>query len=297
MSEQFHKDIHKDSFKLRILTTNACNLNCSYCLNDFQPKPKTEDDKLFIDPEFAMMVIEAYRLYCRNNNIFPEFYYSGGESTIHPAYLDLVDIVAKLECEKKFVLCTNGLKFQQSDILHSLGKFTELHISLHRSSTFQDQIEQIARLLPLLDSSSILQQVVFDAVLVDNLGCKFGLTGGEIDQAWNRIQDNLFPGDTKFKVWCDYWKTSDPSYMEYYRWFINEHPWILNRGKDFTPTNRGAFCEGCKKNCVTLKAIWAFPDNTIYPCPQSDPKERWQASTVTELYSLMEEAYQGHKVS
>ena len=265
MSEQFHKDLHKNSFKLRILTTNTCNLKCSYCLNDFQPLPRCEQEEKYISPDFVQKVLWAYQNICNRYSIFPEIYFSGGESTIHPAYLDLVDMVAKLECKKKFVLCTNGLKFQQSDILHSLGKFTELHISLHRSSTFQDQIEHIARLLPLLDSSSILQQVVFDAVLVDNLGCKFGLTGGEIDQAWNRIQDNLFPGDVKFKVWCDYWRTSDPSYMEYYRWFIDEHPWILNRGKDFKPQNRGKFCKGCDNNCVTLKAIWAFPDDSIYP--------------------------------
>jgi hypothetical protein len=32
--------------------------------------------------------------------------------------------------------------------------------------------------------------------------------------------------------------------------------------------NRGKACEGCQKECVTLKALWYFPDGTSSTCPQ-----------------------------
>ena len=46
----FNKLIHQDEFRLRILMTDGCNKNCSFCLNDFQKKPEAPR---FVDQDVA----------------------------------------------------------------------------------------------------------------------------------------------------------------------------------------------------------------------------------------------------
>jgi organic radical activating enzyme len=56
--------------------------------------------------------------------------------------------------------------------------------------------------------------------------------------------------------------------------------------------NRGKACEGCEKDCVTLKALWYFPDGYSSTCPQG----------VGEIYDddswdeTVEKAYSAHKI-
>ncbi|GAH39768.1 unnamed protein product, partial [marine sediment metagenome] len=35
-----------------------------------------------------------------------------------------------------------------------------------------------------------------------------------------------------------------------------------------TQENRGRYCDGCIKKCITLKALWVAPDGQVSPCPQ-----------------------------
>ena len=53
-----NKLIHRDEIKLRILMTDCCNKNCSFCLNDFQIKPI--DKPLFLDTNIAKDAIRTY---------------------------------------------------------------------------------------------------------------------------------------------------------------------------------------------------------------------------------------------
>ena len=54
--------------------------------------------------------------------------------------------------------------------------------------------------------------------------------------------------------------------------------------------NRGLACAGCEKQCVTLKALWYFPDGSSSTCPQGmvEPygDDSWDET--------MEKAYDAH---
>jgi hypothetical protein len=64
--------------------------------------------------------------------------------------------------------------------------------------------------------------------------------------------------------------------------------------------NRGPGCSGCIKNCVTLKAVWVFPDNTITPCPQKHKGTIYQYMDPSLYYNdipkAIQNCYQFHKV-
>ena len=71
---------------------------------------------------------------------------------------------------------------------------------------------------------------------------------------------------------------------------------VIENNPDFTiktrfvgvQENRGKLCEGCEKKCITLKALWVFPNGTVSPCPQGviEPKE------FTE--DIIESTFKGH---
>jgi hypothetical protein len=54
--------------------------------------------------------------------------------------------------------------------------------------------------------------------------------------------------------------------------------------------NRGSACSGCEKKCVTLKALWLFPDGSSSTCPQGvQPK-----FDINDWNKIVEEAYEAH---
>lgn len=287
MSEQFHKDIHKDCFKLRCLLTNYCDNNCSYCLNDFQPKTK---EKLNINHIQLANLIHEYIKFCKSKRIKSEVYFSGGEPNLHPYFVYLINETRRYKPDK-FVLCTNGNKLIRTDNNKGLVylDFTELHISIHSSTMYLNTLERIIEklddLIYIAKSKHIkiqLKELVIDAVFNPNLDSFLfsadtdtnGLSGEFFCNLYeyytHKLQDRIEKAgiQVNFKVWADYYKRNDEEYMAQYTNFIKRQPWILNRGKNFIPHNRGKLCEGCTKDCVTLKALWTFPDNTCSPCPQ-----------------------------
>jgi len=55
--------------------------------------------------------------------------------------------------------------------------------------------------------------------------------------------------------------------------------------------NRGKACLGCKKECVTLKALWYFPDGSSSTCPQNQ-RPKFDDDSWDET---VEKAYNSHK--
>ena len=56
--------------------------------------------------------------------------------------------------------------------------------------------------------------------------------------------------------------------------------------------NRGTACDDCKVECVTLKALWYFPDGSSSTCPQGQ-REMFDDDSWDET---VEKAYNLHKV-
>lgn len=91
--------------------TDRCQLDCAHCLRDPEQIPKDLSPALIgaiLDQATALLGV-------------PEVAFTGGEPTLHPAFLDVVDAAVDRGCAWHFV--TNGRKLAQ--VLAQLGRKPE----------------------------------------------------------------------------------------------------------------------------------------------------------------------------
>lgn len=248
MSEQYSDDLHKYDLKLRCLLTDGCNLNCSYCLNDFQPKPSSNK---YIVKKYLYDRISEYRSLCKLNNIKDEIYFSGGEPTRHPNFFEFVEDVGSLNCDK-FCLCTNG-----TSPFYDYNGFTDIHISLHKP--YLDMYGLVNFITDRLTESENIK------TLKNKIVFNFMFDQWSNDDVVKIV--NKFKSHCSFKIWADFYKADDLNYMKRFSEFTSSHEDIIHRN-NFKPVNRGMLCTNCNRPCVTLKAIWLYPNNTLSVCPQ-----------------------------
>jgi hypothetical protein len=106
--------------------------------------------------------------------------------------------------------------------------------------------------------------------------------------------------DIPVKLFADFYAVDRDKVFDKIKEVMIQFPEVSSRftGKQI---NRGAACAGCKKDCVTLKALWYFPDGTASTCPQG---ERPLYSTPARLPAIrqfswdetMRKAYDAHEV-
>lgn len=245
-----NKQKHRDELRLRILLTNKCDKECSNCLNDFQAKGSN-----FIDPEFVRMHINNYVDLCKSKNLTPIISLSGGEPGLHKDFDKIYNFAAISGANVQ--INTNGLI--DNHMFDSYGPSIRYHMGHGlRNTVVPGQT----------------------AVIVMGENYTYEETKAFI---------NIFhSGGMYIKTFADYYSSEKFRTVEY--------PKILNRlSKHFSlngrhtgiQENRGHGCTGCTNNCVTLKALWLFPNNTSDFCPQGDKKVNLSA----------EEAYYKHLVT
>ncbi len=252
------KMIHKDEFRLRILLTNECNKDCSFCLNDFQPKEP-------VDYISILEVVDCLRAYGSFMSFTKEksvVTFSGGEPGLHPS-LKWILKVAKYYCETVKVV-TNGLALRPE-----LVPFVDVwHVGVTNKNPevvdFLRYTENIVVQIVVRDDSTIIP-------LVDLISFyrKEGIT---------------------VKLFIDFtsnFKTRIEEKIKYLMEFF--HSGICTRftGKQI---NRGVGCRDCEQECVTLKALWVFPNGESSTCPQR--AYRFNSDSWDEI---MELAYKAHR--
>lgn len=256
------KLIHKDEFRLRVLLTNACNKDCHFCLNDFQPK----EPKQYADMMDLMDCIRAYGSFMKYINKESIITFSGGEPGIYP-HLDSILKIAKYRCDTVKVV-TNGTAFHQ-DRIPFVDKW---HFGVTERS-----------LIPM-DAQQYTHRIVVQYVVKD--------TDDEKDI--NHLVEFYRMAKIHVKLFVDFhsknkYKLQALIYNVYKNFAITD---VSTRftGKQI---NRGPACDGCKKECVTLKALWYFPDGTSSTCPQG-MVEKYDDYSWDET---VEKAYKAHKYS
>jgi molybdenum cofactor biosynthesis enzyme MoaA len=256
-----NKHIHEDEFRLRILVTNQCDKGCHFCLNDFQPK----EPSLFINPFEAGDCIRAYgefmRTKPRNEKSIVTF--SGGEPGIH-GMLGLMLIYAKHYCDVVKVV-TNGAALEP--------KFVPAVDHWHVGVTSVD--DKVINFLQY--TKNILVQIV----VTDQMSLKDLIN---LIEPYNNH-------DIKVKLFSDFFSKNQKDLADKIYAIMNlfEDGEVTTRftGKQI---NRGYACAGCDKQCVTLKALWLFPDGTSSTCPQG-VKEKYDDDSWDET---VEKAYNAH---
>lgn len=249
------KQKHANEFRLRILLTNECDKECANCLNDFQKKSND-----FISVEFVQKHILEYVSFCSNNDIKPIISLSGGEPGLHPQFIQI--LMAAVESGAKVQVNTNGLidKF----FLSFWEEAKDIDIRYHMGHDLRNKI--IAG-----------QTAVF--ILQEHYTVK---------ETFDFIKP-FHEGDMKIKTFADYYASEAFRTEVYPKWLemLSEY-FPINGRHTGVQENRGTGCTGCQKTCVTLKALWLFPNNTSSFCPQ-------RPGIISEnIKKIMLDAYKTH---
>jgi len=256
--EIWDKKIHQHEFRLRLLLTNSCNKNCSFCLNDFQKKPSKSEPVKFLNTFYAFEIIQSYCLFMKKMNLTPIITFSGGEPGFHP-HLKLLCTVAK-GYDSIVKVVTNGTALDNGcyvDFWH-IGVTEKIDLSGFRDLNIKVQIV-VTENITENELLSIVQFYVSQGIQI-------------------KLFRDFFSED----------KSLDDLIIKMYEKF----PKFISSRFTGLQENRGRVCNGCTKKCITLKAMWVFPDGTAYTCPQGNlpllNEDTW--------YDSIKTAYYGHLV-
>ena len=257
------KQIHVNELKLRFLMTNGCNRNCSFCLNDFQSKPKSENEVKYLDSNIAKIALKQYVNSFKGK--YPlQVYFSGGEPTLHPNLTEIMKLAKSLDC--RVTLITNG-KFHRS-LEPELRNFSdEIHFGTYEKS--QEHAEKIKRMK--------------------------GLVQGIYPYADSFFIEFYSAQGIPIKVFRDFYDTSN-RYEDFSKEMKKKFPEAnLSFRHTGIQENRGPGCNGCTKTCITLKAAWIFPDGGSSPCPQLYKSPLSYPKTSEEWSKYFSKVEQFHK--
>lgn len=232
------KQIHRDEFRLRILMTNACNESCYHCLNDFQDFKESK----YIDMSFAETVISEYAEFCIDKFISPIISFSGGEPTAHKGFEYLVTH-ALFKTQSKIQINTNGRWAIPSSLYHK-------RVSWRFGVTKKDPVI-LEHLVPLKG----MIQIVLSEKTINNI--------------WELIF-YYYEKASSIKIFIDFFNHTllKARYIDMEEAAKADKLDKLQFRYTGVQENRGPGCDNCEKDCITLKAAWALPDNTITACPQ-----------------------------
>lgn len=278
-SEQYSSSLHKHELKLRLLLTNVCNLNCEFCLNDFQDKPCTTSDILFLDYDIALNTIAEYTNVCKDKQLPIQIYLSGGEPLLHPRICDILNYVYENIPEAKLVLCTNGLLLPMMitdwlnniqhgtvQLPHLLNKI-EFHISVHSNLYIQPIRNVLFALYRYVFTNLDLNihatiSFVFKQNSIDLYGMNM-IDYSTMRDVFVELPDRI---KLKYKAWMNMHLLDNETYVSKFEKLKQMYPELVYR-KASPLENRGQMCDDCNDHCVTLKALWVFPNGTACPCP------------------------------
>jgi len=252
-----NKQIHSHEIKLRLLLTNECNRHCNFCLNDFQEKSPIQ----YLDYSKAFDSIVYYSDFF-NYKVPLQVYLSGGEPTLHPDYLKILELSKKFNC--RTTLCSNGYNLKGREFIDCL------HIG-----TYEDR---------------------------NNISVKFN---GDVQCVYSKRNPYVTTDFIKYflskkikvKVFSDFF---EEDLSDYYKFMEESYhyfgPELLNFRFTGVQENRGIGCKSCNKRCITLKAIWVFPDGGISACPQLYKFDKEYPTSYIEWIDLYSRIYDFHKL-
>lgn len=308
---------HKDSFRLRLLLTDGCNQNCSYCLNDFQEKPKGEPQYLKMGK--ILKAVREYLQFSRTIGYKPEIYLSGGEPTLHPRILDIIESIQDLYqaeicngdhkhlpwSKLRLVVCTNGnIKISLRNKLKKLQKkyknifFTvSLHLNHWPSKKWCHEVKANYSMVltgKAFDYKKIMVDV-FPKSLCDLMTIMVNAREKVKCLSIGIFYREYFNHKCHLKVLDNFHAPNPMNYEMKVNWVKRG---IESTGKPCTVEMRpykATNCLGCEDICCSHKSYWVRPDGTTSHCPKF--KEVYHETIDTQLVPTIdvERAYGNHK--
>ena len=215
--------------KIYIEITNACNLNCSFCIKN---KRKVN-----------YMTLYNYKyIIDKINNYTKEIYlHILGEPLLHPLFKDFL----RIACEKKFKvnLTTNGtLLLKNKEILLGNHSVRQINVSLHSFPNIPNYLDDVTSVCDLLSDKGIYISYrlwTFDGDLSNEMKD----TIEYIENRYNLIIHN-FKNSIRLKEHCFL------SFDSTFEWPSLNHPFVSEKGT----------CQGFRHMCAILS------DGRVVPC-------------------------------
>jgi len=254
------KMIHQKEFRLRIMLTDACDRACDGCLNEFQPKGILHSGAKFIDPYKAMDLIKKYVRFCKNMRLQSVISFTGGEPGLHTDFSKIIDYTKTFKY-LRIQVNTNG--YVDSLDWNSEGVDVRYHIGLGLNNH-------------IVKGQTVVYIIKEDCLVSDVI----------------KFLTPFYLGGMSIKTFADF-NASDRFHTVVYPDMLKAINKCFPVSGRFTgkQINRGDGCYNCEKKCITLKALWMFPDNRHSPCPQ---RERFFNKDVSTLSIF--DAYNFHSV-
>lgn len=255
----------RNNFHLRVLTTNGCDQECSYCMNDFQLKPGKEDPQ-FLDLNIASRAITAYMELMNAHHQRGIITFSGGEPglwyflphAIHRA--ELLGAIVKI--------CTNGAAFYRKGMKNLKRLVHMWHVHVNEPTKIPDWVPMKAvQIRYVVTKDTTIRQMI------------------EIIESYS----------SPIKFFVDFFDKDKNSLYEKIRIVAESNPdkrtVSLHTGKQ---VNRRGACAICVRPCVTLKGVWVFPDGMVSTCPQDVVPRKKIPADEKAWSDYMAEAYELH---
>ena len=130
--DQYQREINY----LRISVTDNCNLRCVYCMpiNGFQFLPRTD---LLTPEEIASVARVAVSVG------FRKFRLTGGEPTLRPELIEIVERLARIEGIGDLAMTTNGIRLPE--LAEPLKKAGMRRVNIHVDTLHPERLEKIMR--------------------------------------------------------------------------------------------------------------------------------------------------------
>lgn len=260
---------HKDEFRLRILVSNICNRKCPFCLNDFQSKIGLPEQ---VDVDLAKEYIRNYGLYMAKKKEKAIVNISGGEPGIYNKLGEL--ITCAIASDVFSIINTNGAVFHNIDWF--MLKYTSGMVRVH---VLPGQLENY--------KEKMVIPVEVQAVYGDHI----------TDREAEELVSYYTGLDIPIKFFVDFHgnKELNDRYAEFITSMRAKYPDKIIKAR-FTgiQQNRGIGCKGCENKCITLKALWLFPDGTTSTCPQLSCHRKPKAVTRGDIREHIDSAYKFH---
>lgn len=254
---------HGEEFRLRILTTNACNRKCSYCLNDFQGPAAPPE---FVDVRAACTAMELYIDQCKTVDAEPIITFAGGEPGLHFGLPTLFKY-ARSQMEAvagrgQLVVVTNGTACSLIGItlpgamlrpdLPVKTRF-HIHVPVQDKGHTARHLSAVSRFATGFRDSVVFQTVVGSHTSANALE----------KLAWY-CADNGIP----LKLFSDFYEPNH-NVQELIDVALDGMVGLDLRTRFLgVQQNRGKACQGCNERCITLKGVWMYPSGELKICPQ-----------------------------
>lgn len=131
----------KDSFGrginyLRLSLTDRCNLRCVYCM-PLEGLSFLPDDERLSPTEYELVVRAAVRVG------FSKFRLTGGEPTLHPELVEIVERIARVIGDRDLSMTTNGVLLP--DLADDLARAGLKRVNVHLDSVDAGNVERVMR--------------------------------------------------------------------------------------------------------------------------------------------------------